>query len=189
MKQTAFTLAELLIALLILGVIATFTIPKVLQSQQSGEFKSKAKETVAMISGAYEAYKQENNITSSLVSGDLTRYMNYVNVKNSGATDKWETDGGSNNCGTAFWKCIALHNGAVLGYTNTENMSCTTNNCAIYYHLDIDGVSNGVNNSVVMFLYSNGRITSWGTLAPGTVNDGGGYGPIPSYDPPWFGWN
>lgn len=42
-----FTLAELLIALTILGVIATFTIPKILSSQQDGKLKAIAKETAA----------------------------------------------------------------------------------------------------------------------------------------------
>lgn len=47
--QKAFTLAELLIALAILGVIATFTIPKVLTANQNGTFKAIGKETAAML--------------------------------------------------------------------------------------------------------------------------------------------
>ncbi len=38
-----FTLAELLMALAILGVIATFTIPKILGAQQSSSSNAKAK--------------------------------------------------------------------------------------------------------------------------------------------------
>lgn len=52
--QKGFTLAELLIALSILGVIATFTIPKVLQSQQNGKYNTMAKEAIATISQAYQ---------------------------------------------------------------------------------------------------------------------------------------
>ena len=51
MKQhPGFTLVELLIALAILGTIATFTIPKVLQTQQDGKFKSIGKEAAGFVS-------------------------------------------------------------------------------------------------------------------------------------------
>ena len=44
-----FTLAELLVAIGILGVIATFTIPKVLQAQQVDHRKNVFKETYAAL--------------------------------------------------------------------------------------------------------------------------------------------
>lgn len=44
--QSGFTLAELLIALTILGVIATFTIPKILTAQQASTYNAIAKETM-----------------------------------------------------------------------------------------------------------------------------------------------
>jgi prepilin-type N-terminal cleavage/methylation domain-containing protein len=39
-----FTLAELLIALALLGIIASFTIPKVLESSTNAKYKAMAKE-------------------------------------------------------------------------------------------------------------------------------------------------
>ena len=71
-----FTLAELLIALVILGVIATFTIPKVLSSQQSNQWKSQAKEVASMISGAYSVYQSENSASASTTTADLSPSMN-----------------------------------------------------------------------------------------------------------------
>ncbi len=47
---TAFTLAELLIALALLGVIATFTIPKIMQSQQNERRKAVFRETFGALS-------------------------------------------------------------------------------------------------------------------------------------------
>jgi prepilin-type N-terminal cleavage/methylation domain-containing protein len=44
-----FTLAELLVSLLILGEIATFTIPKILTSQQEAQKKAIFKETIATV--------------------------------------------------------------------------------------------------------------------------------------------
>ncbi|HEY9745532.1 MAG TPA: prepilin-type N-terminal cleavage/methylation domain-containing protein [Oculatellaceae cyanobacterium] len=51
---TGFTLAELLIALSILGLIATFTIPKVLVAQQDMTYRANAKDVAAAISAAYD---------------------------------------------------------------------------------------------------------------------------------------
>ena len=47
MKNTCgFTLAELLIALVVLGVIFALTIPKVLQSQNTGRYNAEAKDVM-----------------------------------------------------------------------------------------------------------------------------------------------
>lgn len=91
----AFTLAELLIALAILGVIATFTIPKILQTQQDNRFKALGKEAAATISGAFQAYQQQNQLNSGLKPGDLTPYMNYVSLDSVtvGRMDDIQTNG------------------------------------------------------------------------------------------------
>jgi prepilin-type N-terminal cleavage/methylation domain-containing protein len=60
---SGFTLAELLIALAILGVIATFTIPKVLQSQQNGQKIAIFKETIAAIQQAQDKEQLEGGVT------------------------------------------------------------------------------------------------------------------------------
>src|SRR5688572_24614196 len=56
----AFTLAELLIALAILGVIATFTIPKVLQAQGKEDRYSRAREVSSTLAAVTQKYALEN---------------------------------------------------------------------------------------------------------------------------------
>jgi prepilin-type N-terminal cleavage/methylation domain-containing protein len=73
-----FTLAELLIAVAILGEIATFTIPKIVSAQQNGAYKAASKEAAATISQAYALYRLENTVSSSTRFGDMTSYINYV---------------------------------------------------------------------------------------------------------------
>lgn len=188
----AFTLAELLIALAILGVIATFTIPKVLSSQQSSQSKAIAKEAASMISGALAAYKNEHTLTSTMTAADLTPYMNYVAVDTAAQMDQWQ-GGNTNQCNATTWGCLRLHNGALLGFHRTEPIGCTASNCAVYFHIDPDGQpsasSTGPYKSLSLFIYSNGRITTWGQIDSGTQNNGGSYNPQPSYNPPWFDWN
>lgn len=69
LKHSAFgfTLSELLISLAILGVIATFTIPKVLQSQQDQHKKAVFKETIAAVNDA---------LYTGLLTGELTKGLN-----------------------------------------------------------------------------------------------------------------
>lgn len=69
----------------------------------------------------------------------------------------------------------------------------TASTNAVYYYVDPDGqVTDGTTNepgkSVVLFLYANGRITTWGNLYSGTMNDGGGYSADPAKDPSWLQW-
>ena len=64
MSKSGFTLSELLIALAILGLIATFTIPKVLNSTDTASKQAVFKETLGMLSEIqYEAVQtgQFNN--------------------------------------------------------------------------------------------------------------------------------
>lgn len=80
-----FTLAELLIALGILGVIATFTIPKVLSAQQETQKKAIAKEVASMITGAYQLYVKDNGYSTSISGASLVPYLNYVRIDTSNA--------------------------------------------------------------------------------------------------------
>ena len=75
-----FTLAELLIALAILGVIATFTIPKILDSGSNSKWNAVTLEAVSMVSQAYQLYKMENTPTATTGLRDFTTYLNYVKL-------------------------------------------------------------------------------------------------------------
>ncbi|MCE3235965.1 MAG: hypothetical protein K0Q50_2145 [Vampirovibrio sp.] len=55
-RYPGFTLAELLISLSILGIIATFTIPKLLMNQRVSAYNASAHESAASISGAYQQH-------------------------------------------------------------------------------------------------------------------------------------
>lgn len=57
-----FTLAELLIALALLGIIAAFTIPKVLQSSGQNEQIAKVREAVSTLENTWYNLKNQNQV-------------------------------------------------------------------------------------------------------------------------------
>jgi prepilin-type N-terminal cleavage/methylation domain-containing protein len=187
-RTSGFTLAELLIALAILGVVATFTIPKVLQSQQDTKYKAIGKEAASMVSGAYDAYKLKQTPTSTTLPKDLFPYMNYVRL-DTGNSLTIDDDGyGATYTCSSTSPCAILHNGAIMmGYTHS--FGSTNNLAAIQFMVDHDGKATG-NQSLTLVLYYNGRIGTWATRALGTSDDrgnldGNGFPP----DPTWFSWN
>jgi len=192
MKFKAFTLAELLIALAILGVIATFTIPKVLFAHESAKDNAIAKEAIAMISGAYSQYQVDATATSATTAADFTPYMNYVWVDTNAA----HTIDDSYNAGTDVdcdnvHICLKLANGSVLMYF-TPSFGGTNATNALQFHIDPDGVvtdgtTNGPGKALDFWLYYNGRITTNENMTPNTCTSFSCYNP--GTDPPWFSWN
>lgn len=198
MCRNGFTLAELLIALAILGVIAVFTIPKVLQSQQSSASNAVAKEALGTLSAAFSAYQLNNSLSASTKSADLTPYLNYVKMGTTTVLDHvGGTPYGANDTCSNSKPCFQLHNGAMLMMYDT-NFCNTSNISFIHFILDPDGKFSGAANSTApgvsmgVDLHYNGKINSAGTRNAGTdcTYQGGGnqfWGTVP--DPTWFSWN
>lgn len=192
-RSAAFTLAELLIALAVLGVIATFTIPKVLQGQQSQQRTSIVKETAASIASSYQLFLANGGIVSAFTDSDLTPYLNYV-AQDTVTTVNYP-GGTSRTCSTGWPKCLKLHNGAMLFYW--PDAFCDTPPTAVHYEVDVDGTYLASNPDVVsLVLYSTGKLTSSGNLpapTPSYTNSTPGsactINMVAHPDPPWFNWN
>jgi prepilin-type N-terminal cleavage/methylation domain-containing protein len=186
-----FTLAELLIALAILGELATFTIPKVISAQQQGSYNAAAKEAIATVSQAYQLYQFNNTLSSGTKFGDMTSYINYVQYDTTRTIDSKQTNT-SLSCNVGTGGCLILHNGGALRYSSvTFNGTASTNALELYFDPNgtYGGTTDGPDKSVDFFLYYNGRITTRGTTEPNTVANNNTYAtPDPTLDPPWFSW-
>lgn len=193
-KALGFTLAEVLIALAILGEIATFTIPKVINAQQNQSYNAKAKEAAGMVTAAFQIAQTEGTISSASTFSDLTGYMNYLAVDTTTIIDDAQNRGsytcGSNNAAN----CLKLHNGAILRYGNLSNYSFGGTNAtnAIWFLVDPDGTysgtTNGAGKAVEFWIYYNGRISTIGTINPNTCCAFFCRNPTPAEDPPWLSW-
>jgi prepilin-type N-terminal cleavage/methylation domain-containing protein len=110
-----FTLAELLIALAILGVIATFTIPKVLNSQQADKKKAVIRETIGALNDiTYQAVMKRDGLDDDTFYSYFESRLNYVKVcPNNVATEGcWPQAFTTPN--TSDYQGFKLHNGASL---------------------------------------------------------------------------
>jgi len=189
-----FTLAELLIALAILGVIATFTIPKILVSQQNAKYNAIAHETMSMISAAYQLYQTNNGpVSASTSMNAFTQYMNYVSVDTSSNVDNIPGSGNLSCTGGSGNNCLVLHNGARLLMVSGWTFGGTTSTNIIQAWIDPDGVDGGTTNgpgkSVAVELYYNGKITTYGSV--GNTFCGSWACPFSATsgnDPSWFSW-
>lgn len=122
-RLKAFTLSELLIALLILGVIATFTIPKILSSTSDAKNKTLLKETVSILN--------QHLYRLTLLGIPLTTKLFYDQARdNSNFTFFCPTDSANEGCwdesiqgvtGEANMAGMLLHNGvSIIGINNFD---------------------------------------------------------------------
>lgn len=180
-KASGFTLAELLIALAILGVIATFTIPKVLNSQQDGRYNATAKEFAAALSGAYEMYRRENPVTAATSFNDLTPFLNYVAVKTSGIYDHKYGMGTVDCSGVSV--CLSLVNGGLVWSNNPwGEFGGTSSSDYMLVVFDPNGAvtestTNGPGKGVEFLMYTTGRLATCADTGNCPEN------------PPWFTWD
>lgn len=75
-RKAAFTLAEVLIALAVIGVVAALTIPLLVNNMREDAFKSAYKKAFSVVSQATLAIKSDNNGSLVGVFSDNTAYIN-----------------------------------------------------------------------------------------------------------------
>jgi prepilin-type N-terminal cleavage/methylation domain-containing protein len=194
-SSVGFTLAELLVSLAVLGVIATFTIPKILNAQQNQKFNAIAKEDASTLSSAYSIYQLQNGKNPNIGIKDFISYINYVVLTSTGSID--DVNGyGYHDCNITAY-CLKMHNGSIIRYDlqSTFGESNTTN--AVSFVVDPDGMyggsTSGSSKSVKFYLFYNGMLKTWGDIPSGTIEYFGG-SPVsnnadPSTVPSWFSWN
>jgi prepilin-type N-terminal cleavage/methylation domain-containing protein len=189
MQAPGFTLAELLIVLMLLGEIATFTIPKVITAQQTSRFNAVAKEDISAISAAYTKVQAAGAVTTNTSLGDITQYLNYVATDTSSTIDSF-TGSGSGTC-TSTMFCLRMHNGSIIRYRTDASFGGTSTTHGLWFHIDPDGVYSGTTDGpgklMLGFIYYNGRIAD-GASIPASTNTYSNYTATSTYTPAWFSW-
>jgi prepilin-type N-terminal cleavage/methylation domain-containing protein len=189
-KSTGFTLAELLVALSVISVIATFNIVKI--TTAVGNIKNKAicKEAASMVAEAYQKWKVNNVPTSTRPT--IEDLMAEINLLGTSTTLNFDSawSGNSVSCSTTDI-CYRLHNGAVLSSNKGMRFGGTASLNGILFVIDPDGQASS-QKSVGFSLRFNGRLVTYqNSSVVNYVDDQTGlttFNPgIP--DPTWFTWN
>ena len=185
--KSGFSLAEVLIALAILGVIAVFTIPKLLIGQQNAMFNAVTKEAASSFAASFQKMAAQGAITKATKPADILANINYVQKITTSVDGSPGSGSASCASGTV---CYQLHSGAVIR-TGSCSFGGTSNLNQVNIVVDPDGVDTGKQDSVAFFLYYNGQITTFGTAPVGSTNSCTAPSdvPDPTKDPSWFSWN
>jgi prepilin-type N-terminal cleavage/methylation domain-containing protein len=197
-RNPAFSMVELLITLGLIGILAAFTVPKVLSPSTNtvnSKYTAITRDVAFMISSAYERYRMANATVSTTVDMiDLFPYMpNYVQNHAGDASividNRYGT--GTITCSNPGNPCLRLHNGGVLYlWGNDFNGTASTN--AVLATFDPDGkvTSDGSayteGKGMHIFIYYDGRVADYGTIKSNTVAGASTYNPNSGNVQPWF---
>jgi len=138
-KKSGFTLAEVLVTLMIIGVIAAMTIPSLMQSTAQQEYKAAYKKAVSMLNQAITLnYALDGQDASDFSGTNLFELMTKrLNVMSSNASDELYTADG-------MWFKVQTASEA-SGYAagascsaNIDDPNATTNICSIV-KIDVNG--------------------------------------------------
>lgn len=185
--KKGFTLTELLIAVALIGVIAVFTVPKVLNAQGNKENIAKTKQFAAGLVGAYTNYQLDYGTNKDLTLTNLTPYLNYVEISTTAVGDY--PDGSNFACDGGTDQCLRFPNGGIARFKTNYSFGSTNTTNAVYAYFDPDGKDSNL-YGVQLYLYYDGQIKSSANVRTNTCGVWGGascwdgYGSIPS----WFNW-
>jgi len=173
-----FTLAEVLITLLIIGVIASIVIPGLIADSQNAEFKTAAKKAYAEISGVIRQMKQDNVTFNGYIGNiysfkpDFIKYFSVVQdcgnetcVPSSAASTMYKSLAGD-PAYTAYGGegQFVINNGMFINIQNSTDVGS-----GIMIIIDVNGYKKGPNvygKDTFMFDLINDVLLPMG--APGT---------------------
>lgn len=129
-----------------------------------------------MTSSAHSMASLNGVLTTSSTYDTLTQYMNYVAVDTTSTIDGVPSGGGSMDCSNVVaYRCLRLHNGALIMYAPTGTFVNTTGYVSAI--IDPDGRLTSQNDSLGIVLYYNGRAVDYEAFTGSSA-----------YTPSWFSW-
>ena len=134
-KKSGFTLAEVLVTLMIIGVIAAMTIPSLMQSTAQQEYKAAFKKAVSMLNQAVTLNyaldgRDGSDFTGTSFYNLLTQRLNVMSSV-SGSQELYTADG-------MWFKAKATTNGSGNCNANADNVNALTNTCGEVI-IDVNG--------------------------------------------------
>lgn len=175
MKSThGFTLTELLIALVILGEIATFTIPKILNSQQNAKKAAIFKETLSSLESLNINAVQMKQITVSNYTSYMLGTLNAIKICPNAAITEGCVSAAAGLGDDA--PGVVLPNGAVIWGLDSSGNDHGGGEWSNTFHIDWNGNTgpNLVGNDIIdhvrqCYGTANCTTSSGSTIKPGQI--------------------
>lgn len=162
-RRQGFTLAEVLITLGIIGVVAAMTLPSLIAKYQERELVTRAKRTYSVVMNALNAYNTDNQSlgdysilmdaskTNDEILAEFSKYFNNATLCKQNGKQKCnlsykiksvepQNDGSGKNSSSTMWQdAMLLNDGAILSLRRE-----TTNSGSCFYNWEsINTDSNG----------------------------------------------
>ena len=176
--KTGFTLSELLVGLGIIGLIAAFAVPKVLNASGAAVANAKVHKAAQAVVNGYEKWVQENGNSENTTPANIMSIVQHNGLITDGrkmdfapsyTEDFTCTDIPSHTTFTGI--CYKMPDGAVLFFRSGIYDTFGQNpDKALFFAVDPDGFNINDNsqannsNATAFWLYSNGRLRERGRL-------------------------
>lgn len=179
--KRAFTLAEVLVTLGIIGVVSAMTVPTLMQNYQRKSYVTQLHKVYNQLSQALLMYQNDKNAVNlteagmtslNSISAFLKQYFKVIQDCGTEQTPCFANSyknmlGGNSGFGCENG-CMVLANGAAIGYTSLYPYT----NAIIQFSIDINGAQ-GPNvfgrDAFAMTLYKNGVLDDYNSGSNGVV--------------------
>src|SRR3989339_329004 len=178
MNKKGFTLAEILITLTIIGIVASLAIPSLIQSVQNNQYKTAWKSALSDLNQVNTRLLMDNGGTVNgvfLNDTDLVNkyssYLSYIKKCPSGqncwhvANNWYELNGNPRNAN--YGEGLILSNGNLIGFYQ-ESQTCAYNGNGLptcgYMYVDINGFKgpNTIGKDIYLVWIQQNKITPAG---------------------------
>ena len=157
-RKSAFTLAEVLITLGIIGVVAAMTMPTLMNSTNGAQYRTAYKKALSVLSQAvvlnvalddYDLSQTSETGTDTTKAGLYSLFMNRMNVVKTGTSESWAASNNSNakfgGSATSNYT-LYFNDGITFTFANSEK-ACTAGNATATGHyckgvIDVNGAKN-----------------------------------------------
>lgn len=177
-KTNGFTLAEVLLTLVIIGIISAVTIPALINSTNNKEYKTAWKKIYSEISAIHKmvVYNEDGSLkgvftNSGVMANKFLSYLNYNKVCYSNANgDCWHTQVLNQTGGTEIWAntaSVILNDQMLLRFSSSLNCNAMTgvfNRCG-QIQIDVNGfkLPNTIGKDIFAVSVLEDRIIPYGT--------------------------
>jgi prepilin-type N-terminal cleavage/methylation domain-containing protein len=154
-NRQAFTLSELLVSLAVLGLIAAFAIPKILNAVTERTARTAAIEAGSTLGAALVSFYADKQLlaTTSETSVDILTKVNYAREVTGVTLTAGPGQGVGSTCDGTTIHCVAMHTGTIIATKVGDQLKSMTpgRRGTVVYLIDPDGTGP---NDPVQYIFS-----------------------------------